>query len=106
MSSVHHEVYEKQLAANPCELGEVYRAEHRHGGRKQPKPRNQAIMLFGINKLTEKTNPKRTQTKPLSPLFRGHPAKTNPNEANKSFRFGVPLENEPKLGICNIRETN
>jgi hypothetical protein len=61
-------------------------------------------MLFGINDLTEETNPKRTQTKPLSPLFCGYPLKTNPNEATKSFRLGVPFENEPNLGSTGSTE--
>ena len=51
------------------------------GRKKCPKRRNEPIMPFGINNLTQKTNP---------------------NEANKCFRFGIPFENEPKLGpkIC------
>src|SRR6516162_7250334 len=42
----------------------------RWGPRKNsPKQRNEHTMPPGINNLTEKTNPKRTQMKPLSPLF-------------------------------------
>ena len=51
--------------------------------KKAPKQRNEPIMLCGINNLTEKTNP---------------------NEATKSFRLGVPFENEPNLGSTGSTE--
>jgi len=45
------------------------------GEKKAPKRANEANILHGINKLTQKTDP---------------------NEANKSFVLGVPPKNEPK----------
>ncbi len=50
-----------------------------HRGKKWPKRANEASRLFGMNDLTKKTNPKRTQ-----------------NEASKSFRLDMRFENEPK----------
>ena len=44
----------------------------------------------------EKNGPKRANEANISPAINNLTQKTNPNEANKSFVFGVPPGNEPK----------
>ena len=56
-------------------------------------------MPFGINNLTQKTNPNEANK---SFVLGVPPLKRTQSEANKCFGFGIPFENEPKLGpkIC------